>query len=171
MKTKGFTLIELLIVISILTILTASAIPSFKQALQNTHIRTAKNELLNAIDQARARSVFSGSRSVLMAKGEWHEGWQIFLDKNDDGIASLDEPILIDHGPLAGVIIKGNTHVRHLISFISTGEGRGPGAVNRGAFTTGTLTICPLAAGKGYQLLLSKGGRTRVQEAPPEDCP
>ena len=171
MKTNGFTLIELLIVILIFTILAASAIPSFKQVLQNTHTQTAKSELLNAIDQTRAKSVFSGSRSVLKAKGEWHDGWQVFLDQNDDGIASSDEPILIDQGPIDGVTIKGNESVRNLISFISTGEGRQPGAANRGAFITGTLTICPLISGKGYQLVLSRGGRTRVQDTEPGTCP
>jgi type IV fimbrial biogenesis protein FimT len=170
MKTMGFTLIELLIVILILTILAVSIAPSFQQNIQNTRTRTAKNELLEAIEQTRAMAVFSGSRSILKTKDEWHNGWEIFLDKDNDGIAGNDEPILLDHPSLADVIITGNDKVKNLISFISTGEGRAPGAANAGAFIAGTLTICPVNKGKGYKLVLSRGGRTRTEEISARDC-
>lgn len=170
MKTMGFTLIELLIFILILTILALSAIPSFQQIIQNTRTRTAKNELLEAIEQTRAMAVFSGSRSILKAKGEWHNGWEIFFDKDNDGIAGDGEAILLDHPSLTGVTIIGNDKVNNLISFISTGEGRAPGAANAGAFIAGTLTICPANKGKGYKLVLSRGGRTRTEEIGARNC-
>jgi type IV fimbrial biogenesis protein FimT len=170
MKTMGFTLIELFVVILILTILAVSAIPSFQQNIQNIRTRTAKNELLEAIEQTRAMAVFSGSRSILKAKDRWHNGWEIFLDKDNNGIAGDDEPILLDHPSLAGVTITGNDKVINLISFISTGEGRAPGAANAGAFIAGTLTICPANKGKGYKLVLSRGGRTRTEEISARHC-
>lgn len=171
MKTSGFTLIELLIILLILSILAVTALPGFKQAVQNTKTQTAKNELLAAIEHARARAIFSGSRSVLKAKDKWHNGWQIFLDKNNDGIAGEDESILLEHDSLDGVIVKTDSKVKNLISFISTGEGKLPGKANAGGFIAGTITICPVESGKGYKLILSKAGRTRTQETEAADCP
>jgi type IV fimbrial biogenesis protein FimT len=170
MKFSGFTLIELLIVIVILAIIIASAAPSFTQSIQDSRTKTAQYELLGAIEHARSLAVFNGSRSVLKAKNEWHDGWEIFLDKNDDGIAGANEPILLDHPPLPGVTITGNGPVEAFISFISTGEARSPGRANAGAFVTGTLTLCPATKGKGYKLVLSRGGRMRSEATAARDC-
>lgn len=170
MKVTGFTLIEFLIASLVLAILMATAIPSFKQSIQSSRIKTAQYELLGAIEHARSLAVFSGSRSVLKAKDKWHHGWQIFLDKNDDGVAGSDEPILLDHPALTGVTIKGKDKMETMISFISTGEARAPGQANAGAFVAGTLTLCPQQKGKGYKLILSRGGRTRVEKTEERDC-
>lgn len=170
MKSTGFTLIELLIVLVILAIVIAGAVPSFTQSIQNSRTKTAQYELLGAIEHARSLAVFNGSRSVLKAKNEWHDGWEIFLDKNDDGIAGEDEPILVDHPPLPGVKITGNGPVETRISFISSGEARAPGIANAGAFIAGTLTLCPAIKGKGYKLVLSRGGRTRSEASQERDC-
>lgn len=170
MKANGFTLIEFLTYSLVLAILMATAIPSFKQSLQNTRLKTAQYALLGAIEHTRSLAVFSGSRSILKAKGKWHHGWQIFLDENDDGIANNDEPILLDHPALPGVTISGKHKMESMISFISTGEARTPGQANAGAFVAGTLTLCPQAKGKGYKLILSRGGRTRIEKAEERDC-
>ena len=170
MKVSGFTLVEFLIASLVLAILATLAVPSFKQIMQNSRTKTAQYALIGAIEHARALSVFSGSRSILKSKDKWHQGWQIFLDKNDNGVADADEPILLDHPALTGVTINGNNKVRSVISFISTGEARVPGKANAGAFVAGTLTICPQVKGKGYKLVLSRGGRTRTEQAGERDC-
>ncbi len=170
MKSTGFTFIELLIVLTILVVLLVGAIPSFMQSIQNSRVKTAQHELLSAIEHTRSLAVFNGSRSVLKAKNDWHDGWEIFIDKNNDGLAGDDEPILLNHPPLPGVTITGNHHVKKLISFTNTGEARAPGMASIGAFTVGTFTLCPLDKGKGYKLVLSRGGRTRTQESQTQDC-
>jgi len=170
MKFTGFTLIELLIVIVILAIVLVGATPNFTRSIQNSRTKTAQYELLGAIEHARSLAVFNGFRSVLKAKNDWHDGWEIFLDRNNDGIAGDDEPILLDHPPLPGVTITGNKHVEKLISFVSTGEARAPGQANAGSFTVGTLILCPATKGKGYKLVLSRGGRTRTEASQVQDC-
>lgn len=170
MKTKGFTFVELLIVILILTIVAAGAIPSFKQSIQNARTKTAQHELLGAIEHARSLAVFSGSRSVIRAKNKWHDGWEIFLDKDNDGIPDESEPILYDRSGLSGVVITGNNPVKKRISFIGTGEARAPGRANAGAFTAGSLKICPISGGDAYKLVLARGGRMRSEEIDASDC-
>lgn len=170
MKLTGFTLIELLVIIIILAIVLVGATPSFTQSIQNSRTKTAQYELLGAIEHTRSLAVFNGSRGVLKAKDDWHDGWEIFIDKDNDGIAGDDEPILVDHPPLPGVTITGNDHVEKLISFINTGEARAPGAASLGAFTVGTFTLCPTTKGKGYKLILSRGGRTRTEASQARDC-
>lgn len=170
MNNKGFTFVELLIVILILAILAAGAIPSFKQSIQNARTKTAQYELLGAIEHARSLAVFSGSRSVIRAKNKWHDGWEIFLDKDNDGIADESEPILYDRPGLSGVLITGNNPVKKRISFIGTGEARAPGRANAGAFTAGSLKICPKSGGDAYKLVLSRGGRMRSEEIDASDC-
>lgn len=170
MKHTGFTLIELLTTIVILAALLAVAAPSFNKTIQNTRTKTATLELLSAIEHARSTAVFSNTRSVIASKSQWHSGWSLFLDSNDDGVLGADEKLITEHGPLDAVIIKGNSHVKELISFIGSGEGRAPGKANTGVVMVGTLTICPITHGAGYKISLSKGGRSRVSKLTPLEC-
>lgn len=164
MRPLGFTLLELLTVVIILTILVTTAAPTLQQTIQNSRTKAAQVELLGAIEKTRALAVFSGSRSVIRAKDKWHDGWEIFLDKDNDGIPGANEPIIVDKTSLTGVTILGNDKVEKYISFISTGEGRTPnGHTNAGSFIAGTLVICPVAKGRAYKLVLSRGGRTRTE--------
>lgn len=170
MPPKGFTLYELLITLIVITITLAIGVPTFNKTIQGTRTKTAALELLSAIEQARSTAVFNNTRAVLAAKNKWHNGWTIFLDADDDGALDGDETVVSERDTLDAVTIKGNYHVRELISFIGTGEGRNPGRANAGAFTTGTLTVCPSTPGAGYSVTLSKGGRSRISEITKEDC-
>lgn len=170
MKNSGFTLYELLITLAVIAITLAIGIPSFNKTIQNTRTKTAALELLAAIEQTRSTAVFTNTRSVLAAKTQWHSGWNIFLDADDDGIFDPDEKLITEQESLDAVIIKGNYHVRELISFISTGEGRAPGRANTGVIMIGTLTICPITPGAGYSIILSKGGRSRISTITKEEC-
>lgn len=170
MKNNGFTLYELLITLAIIAITLVIGVPSFNKTIQNTRAKTATLELLSAIEQARATAVFSNSRTVLIAKTHWHEGWTLFLDVNDNGILDSNETVATEQAPLNAVTIKGNHQVSDLISFIGTGEARKPGRANAGAFIAGTINICPIAKGQGYKIILSKGGRSRVKEMTTEEC-
>ena len=50
MKQKGFTLVEILIVVAILGLLAAIAIPNFQRAKANTEMRQKLGEEFNAAD-------------------------------------------------------------------------------------------------------------------------
>lgn len=171
MKHHGFTLLELLITVAILAIILAIAVPSFSSQIQASRTETARLELQAAIETARSLAVTRNKRSVLQATNEyWHQGWVLFVDLNQDGIQDDDEPSVQEMAPLEGVRISSNRPLAHTVSFIGTGEGRKPGKVDAGAFLTGTIKICPEGEGKGYKLVLSRGGRLRSEKLSEEDC-
>jgi type IV fimbrial biogenesis protein FimT len=170
MENKGFTLYELVISLAVISITMAVALPSLNKTLQQTRTKTTALEFLSAIEQARSTAVFRSTRSVITAKTEWHEGWTIFQDADDDGVLDSNEPVISDRGKIDGVVITGNFHVRKLISFIDTGESRTPGRSSTGTIAVGTLTICPTTAGPGYTIVLSKGGRSRIKNITKIEC-
>lgn len=171
MKQQGLTLYELILSLSIIAITLVLALPSFDKLIKESRLKTQSLELHQAIELTRSTAVFSGKRAVLRAADNgWHSGWTLFIDQNDDGLLNGDERAIAQQEPLTGVIIRGNYHLQYLVSFIANGEGRSPGSANRGAFTVGKLAICPEQEGDGYQIILSKGGRSRMEELTAADC-
>jgi len=86
---KAFTLIELLVTLSILGVVMAFAIPSFKSSVANNRSAGAGGELSTAINIARAEAIKRGAYVTIcasntgnscLAAGNWAKGWLIFAD-------------------------------------------------------------------------------------------
>ena len=171
MQPQGFTLIELMICTVILAIILGLGIPSFSDQIRDVRTKVAMHELLRTIESARTLAVTSNKRTVLLANQEdWSQGWTLFIDENDDGELNGGETLKQHKAALTKVKINANTHVKKYISFIGTGEGRKVGLHNAGAFQVGTIKICPDTEGSGYALVLSRGGRTRVEKLSSAAC-
>nr|WP_010132140.1 GspH/FimT family pseudopilin [Microbulbifer agarilyticus] len=170
MKQRGLTLIELLITCSILGILLAIGIPSFQQQLEDSRTRAAADTLLQAIHLTRSKAVSTNRRATLRRLATWHAGWEIFYDLDFDGERDPDEPQIATGSELTGVTVNGNGPLATYVSFIGSGESRYAGTASGGGFQAGTFTICPTTQGEGYQLVLARSGRVRVDRVAAADC-
>ncbi|MBY6191834.1 GspH/FimT family pseudopilin [Microbulbifer agarilyticus] len=170
MNQRGLTLIELLITCSILGILLAIGIPSFQQQLETSRTRAAADALLQAIHLTRSKAVSTNRRATLRRLDTWHAGWEVFYDRDFDGERDADEQQITTGTALIGVTIDGNGPLTNYVSFIGSGESRYAGTANGGGFQAGTFTICPTTPGEGYQLILARSGRVRVDRVTAADC-
>lgn len=59
-RVGGFTLVELMVTVTILAILLIAGIPSFREWLRNTHIRTAAESIQNGLRYARSEASSRG---------------------------------------------------------------------------------------------------------------
>ncbi|HSC67496.1 MAG TPA: GspH/FimT family pseudopilin [Cellvibrio sp.] len=173
MNSQGLTFFELIISLAILAIVLAIGIPSFNAQISQSRTKTATLTLLDAIETTRSIAVFRNMRTVLLAKDKkWHMGWTLFSDYNNNGLVDGNDQILAENGPLKGVFATGRETKEPMpyISFIGTGEGKKIANSHGGAFLAGTIQICPEQKGDGYALVLSKGGRTRVEKVKAAKC-
>lgn len=170
MQRNGFTLIDLIITLSVLSILLTVGLPSLSTQIQHTRVKTATYSLLEAIDTTRAQAVFTHTRATIRKQSEWEGGWEIFIDKDNDGVRDNNEAIVLQHEKLKGIRITTNRPIQNYVSYIATGESRNASGTNGGGFQAGTFTICPTAKGKGFSLVLARGGRVRMTEISEEKC-
>lgn len=93
-RLRGFGLIELMVVISIIAILAAIALPNFSVSLRNNRVGTQTNDLLSALNYARSEAVTRSRRVSICAADTttgstptgcaaataWSSGWMVFVD-------------------------------------------------------------------------------------------
>lgn len=78
---RGFTLIELLIVVALISIMLAIAVPSFATFISNYRATSAVNDLLQAITLTRTEALKRGRKVTLAPiSGDWTNGWTVFID-------------------------------------------------------------------------------------------
>lgn len=107
----GFTLHELMLVLSIVAVGVALAIPNMRSFLLNNRLTGAANDMLTAVHRARSESIkghvqtifcFSADPSALVpaCDGNGTQGWVIFIDANNNGQADAAPDVVLRHGAL-----------------------------------------------------------------------
>lgn len=160
--SQGLSLIELLVTLSIISILLFVGLPSLAEMIRKNQVESAAYDLMTAIQTTRNLSVMQHKRAVLRANQEWHDGWELFIDENDNGKREEGEELLFTQGVLSDLNISTNSKAMKTISFIDTGESRQANGSSGGAFLAGSISICGKKNQKGYKLILARGGRTRI---------
>lgn len=98
MNSQGLTLVELMIVVAVLAILSALAVPSFSEMLRRQHISGQVNALFSMVYMARSEAI-KRNTVVTVCKsldgencgGDWSDGWLMFADPDADGERSASE--------------------------------------------------------------------------------
>jgi len=165
--SQGLSLIELLVTLSIISILLCVGLPSFTKSIDKNRIQSATYDLLTAIQTTRQLAVTRQMRAVLRANNQWHDGWELFVDTNDNGKRETDEQLLFSQ-PGIPLSMLANTNSMKTISFINTGESRQAKGSAGGSFLAGSISICDKSGHSGYKLILARGGRTRISKI---SCP
>lgn len=111
---RGFTLIELMIVVALIAILTALAVPSYKEMIMKNRVSAAATEILAAMNYTRSEAITQGKSFIMdpldadeFGYGSFKSGWVIGEAKPDAarGGKSFVDPdkILRKHEALQGV--------------------------------------------------------------------
>lgn len=78
MKMKGFTILELMLVVTILGVLAAVAIPDFVDMVKDNRLTTAANLLQSELTRARSEAGVRGREILVQANpAGWHKGWVV----------------------------------------------------------------------------------------------
>jgi type IV fimbrial biogenesis protein FimT len=85
---RAFTIIELVITVTILAILVATAIPSFRTLMANSRSTNLASEMFMALNIARSEAIKRSARISVCASADgatcagtpWDQGWIVFID-------------------------------------------------------------------------------------------
>lgn len=160
-SNRGFTLIEAMLALALLSMILGIAVPAVRQAIHSQQLRQASVDLGTALIRARQEAIMR-KRAVVLdnQNGEWHSGWHIFVDEDNDGVFDSGEQVLRTGDAVAsGIRIIGNIHVSRYVRYTPTGETK---MVN-GAFQAGTITLCHEDGQQQHRkLIISATGRLRT---------
>ncbi|MCW7755241.1 GspH/FimT family pseudopilin [Desulfobotulus sp. H1] len=129
---KGFTLVEIVVIIALLGIIAAIATPTFREARNNNHIKTATFTLGTAMSYARNEAITRGTSVTICRSANpnatdsptgtiapscstaagtgWETGYIVFVDTAGDGIRNAGEELLRVFPPSRGnIVIQGVT--------------------------------------------------------------
>ena len=77
-RAQGFTLVEMLVVIALVAILSAIAVPGFRDLLQNQRLASATSDFVAALSHARSEAIRRSQNVTVSPQGQgWGSGWKV----------------------------------------------------------------------------------------------
>jgi type IV fimbrial biogenesis protein FimT len=172
----GFTMVELMIVIAIVAILLAIALPSFQGSLRSNRVATTSNELMASVALARSEAVRNARGGGLCASadgaacgGSWNDGWMVWIDDDGDGApgGANDRVVRVNQGKdqlaLASTVTAG-AGAADTILF----DGRGRERDNTARRLTVESTPCPAGSELIRNVDINAAGQVRIAR---DTCP
>lgn len=155
-RTAGFTMLELAIIVVIIGIIAAMAVPSFFSAIPRLKARTEARNILNFVRLARSKAVANGvqygvyidsnNRQYILFKDTINPS-QVMYDIGDSVVVG---PETID----SDVVLTNSTFTGNSVIFLPTG----------GASQSGSFTLDNAEGGSSYTVsVLSSTGKSKLQ--------
>ena len=141
----GFTLVEMMVVVLIVAILAALAVPSFQNFISDQRQRSAASDLAGDLAEARLEAMKQKRKVIVAANPAWINGWRIsvdqgeaFIDSNGDGIYNVGETFIDanTNGVYDGNLVLFKTTSGFTGSTMRICGATPAGAVNAGSFAT-----------------------------------
>jgi type IV fimbrial biogenesis protein FimT len=162
----GLSLIEQIMVLAIVGVLTSLAVPSLGSLLNSQQVRTAQNDFINGLMNARETAVTSGRRtlfcptrdgSLCSSEMRWDSGW--LLGHDGDGNQQPDRGALQVGKSYAGKVTILSSAGRRSVRFSPDGSAGGSNL---------TLLFCTHEARvAALSVVVSNAGRIRGAPATP----
>ena len=117
-KHHGFTLVELMFTVVILAILSAVAVPAFREFIVNQRIKSASFDIMSTLILARSEAIKRNTNVDVAPSPNWQNGWAIKV-----GTAVLNQQSAMGNGVTStcyssGSVLTGCTTMTY------TGNGR-----------------------------------------------
>lgn len=157
---KGFTLVESLIVITIMAILAAIAVPGMRMAQANSRVKSAASDISAVMADARSQAAGRQRSISLTAEPDgWNKGWVMAFT-----VAIAGVPDLAAHRGMPESIQLTLTPDIDELVFLPGGVVQKSDAT---AIDTVTFTVCDsnVAGESGKMVTLTRMGRTTIKAA------
>lgn len=106
-KAKGFTIFEMMVVVAIVAIISAFAIPAFQDVMANTRVNSVAEEFTNSVALARNTAISRRRDVAMVPAGVDAASWTMRLDSKTGEILSehrVEDPVRLDYTPNVTVI-------------------------------------------------------------------
>lgn len=164
----GVTLVEQVMVVAIVGVMAAVAMPSLANMLRRNQVQLAQSEFIGALQHARGNAAVSGKPTLFCPSRDglacsdatrWESGWLIGHDVAHKG--QPDAAPLRSRAGYAGITVLGDSG-RRLVRFKADGSASG---------TTNTLRFCRQGhPEEALVVVIANSGRVRGAKASPEQA-
>lgn len=169
-SARGFTLIELMIIVTVIAVLLAIAVPSFSDSILSGKLSSYANDFVASTHLARSEAIKRNGRVSMCvsangtscATGNWSQGWVVFHDANASNTIDSGEAVIEYRSALFSGFSMTST-AGAILLFDPTGVGS----------TWTTVTVCrktPEAGNQERVITVTPTGRTSVEKTTTGSC-